>query len=183
MGEIGRPLHIVNTWFHFRADPGSPWWTSSEKTGGLLIPLNGSHAIDLVMWLTEKVPQRVYAEKNRSNPKWQGEDDVTIVLGFDDGLIATIALSFNSRVDSYNRYIIGSEKTMYMKNDGSLAIDGTSIVEDERPLESFKGQLREFVTSIREDREPIASGRDVRAVVKVLTAVTSSANEKRLVTL
>lgn len=183
MGDIGKPLHIVNTWFHFRAEPGSPWWVSSKKTGGLLIPLNGSHAIDTVMWLTKRMPKRVFAQKNRSNPKWEGEDDVSILLGFDDGLVASISLSFNSRVESYSRYIIGSKQTMFMKNDGSLAIDGSTIVEDEKPLESFKRQLLEFAVSIREKRAPIASGRDVRALVKVLSAVTLSARENKVITL
>jgi UDP-N-acetyl-2-amino-2-deoxyglucuronate dehydrogenase len=183
MSEIGRVLHIVNTWFHYRDTLGSPWWKSMEETGGLLIPLNGSHAIDFMMWLTGKKPARVYAEKNRSNPIWEGEDDVTILLGFDDGLIGTIALSFNSKVDAYDRYIIGSEKTMLMKNDGTLSIDGTILVEDNRSLESFKNQLEEFVRSIREEREPIASAKEVRKVVEVLSAVTLSAQEKRLITL
>ncbi|MFX0202134.1 MAG: Gfo/Idh/MocA family protein [Candidatus Hodarchaeota archaeon] len=181
MNEIGRPLHIVNVWFHFRDAPPSDWWTSADKTGGLLIPLNGSHAIDFIIWLTGKTPVRVYAEKNRSNPKWEGVDDVTIMLGFDDGLIGTVALSFNSRCEAYERYIIGSDKTMYIKNDGTLSIDGTIIVEDNRPLESFKYQLEEFVQSIREGREPIASAKEVRKVVEVISAVTLSAKEKRLI--
>ncbi len=183
MSEIGRVLHIVNVWFHYRDVPGSPWWTSMDQTGGLLIPLNGSHAIDFLMWLVGKSPVRVYAEKNRSNPKWEGEDDVTILLGFDDGLIGTIALSFNSKYDTYDRYIIGSEKTMYMKNDGTLSINGTVLVEDDRPLESFKNQLEEFVSSIQESREPIASAKEVRKVVEVMNAVTLSAKDKRLISL
>ncbi len=183
MKEIGRPLHIVNVWFHFREAPPSDWWTSIEKTGGLLIPLNGSHAVDFIMWVTGKRPVRVYAEKNRRNPKWEGEDDVTILLGFDDGLIGTISLSFNSRQETYERYIIGSEKTMYFRNDGTLIMDGKILVEDNRPLESFKSQLEEFVMSIREHREPEASAKEVRKVVEVISAVTLSAKEKRLVSL
>ena len=183
MKEIGRPLHIVNVWFHFRETPPSDWWTSVEKTGGLLIPLNGSHAVDFILWLTGKRPGRVYAEKNRSNPRWEGEDDVTILLGFDDGLIATISLSFNSRQEAYERYVIGSEKTMYFKNDGTLIMDGKILVEDNRPLESFKSQLEEFVMSIREHREPEASAKEVRKVVEVISAVTLSAKERKLVSL
>jgi hypothetical protein len=46
------------------------------------------------------------------------------------------------------------------------------LVEDNRPLESFQYQLEEFAKSMREDREPIASGKEVRKVVEVLSAVS-----------
>jgi predicted dehydrogenase len=183
MAEIGKPLNIIYTWLYFIDTPLTDWWTSTEKTGGLLIPLNGSHAIDFILWLTGKMPSRVYAEKTRGNPKWEGEDEATILLGFDDGLIGTINLSFNSRHQMCERYIIGSEKTMYFKNDGTLLLDGKVLVEDSRPVESFKFQLKEFVMSIWEDREPMASARNVRKTVEVLSAAVTSAREKRLVNL
>lgn len=183
MSEIGRPLHMIITWFRLRDAPPSDWWSSIDKTGGLLIPLNGSHAVDMMMWLVDKKPVRVFAEATQNNPRWQGEDEVAIVLSFDDGLIGTIMLSFNSRVEAYERYIIGTQNTMLIKNEGTLMMNGEVIVSDDRQVESFKGQIEEFAASIRERREPIASGTDVRKVVEVLTAAITSAREKRVITL
>jgi predicted dehydrogenase len=183
MGEIGKPFHIVYVWLYLRETPLSEWWVSAEKTGGLVLQLAGCHAIDLMLWLTGKTPVRVYAEKNRNNPIWEGEDDVSILLGFDDGLIATLSLSLNARHNVHEMNIVGSEKTMALRDEGTLIMNGKILVEDNKPLESFKNQLREFVMSIREDREPLTSAKDVRKVVEVLSAVRLSAQERKVVTL
>ncbi|MGQ9631610.1 MAG: Gfo/Idh/MocA family protein [bacterium] len=182
-GEIGKPLQMITNWMGYIERPATDWWRSAEKAGGLLIALQGSHAVDYILWMAGKLPIRVYAESNHNNPEWEGEDDAVIQMRFDDGMIATILLSFNAKGLPYERFIVGSRGTMYLRGETLLRVNDKEIVNGEEEGSNFRRQLKEFASAIREGREPIASGRDVRKVIQVLEAARESIREHRVVEL
>ena len=72
---------------------------------------------------------------------------------------------------------------MYIKGETYLKIGEDVVVEGEEHSANFKGEYREFAAAIRENREPVASGRDVRKVIEVLEAARRSIREKQAVNL
>ena len=195
-GKIGKLININATLFGYVDKPPTPWWSSAEKAGGLIIPLFGSHTIDYILWLFGKAPSRVYAETYSNNSNWEGEDEASILMGFDDGSMASVTMSWNARLVKisgmeadkkilptliYNRYMIGTEGTMHLENELELSLNGKKLVSGELKPGNFYLQMKEFVTSIIEKREPLASGRKVKKVIEVMEASQISAKEHRVV--
>ena len=183
LSEIGKPLQFITNWMGYLPEAKTEWWRSADKTGGLLIALQGSHAVDYILWMMGCAPTRVYAQSSHSNPEWEGEDDAVIQLSFESGTLATVLLSFNAPGLPYERFIVGSKGCMYLNGESHLKIGDQVIVDGEEPLGNFKAQYREFAASIREKREPEAAGRDVRKVIQVLEAAQRSVRERQAVVL
>ena len=192
-GRIGDIVNISVSLLGYVDKPPTSWWTSEKKTGGLLIPLWGSHIIDYILWLSGKFPKRVYAEAYSRNPIWEGEDEASILLGFEDGTMASIIMSYNAHtsqtkaegyilpIPRYHRYIIGTKGTLHLKDNTELYLNEEKLVGDEQKPSIFYRQMKEFVTSIIENREPLASGKEVLKVIQVMEASRISAKEHRLI--
>ena len=182
--EIGRPFNLMATWVTKFPEPATPWWKSIQRAGGLLIAMNASHVLDWMLWLMGTIPERVYAETLSINPEWDGEDEVTIVLGFREGAIATVHLSFNTEPGFYERYVVGDRGSMKLVNETQLFVNGEAVVQEdeEAALGTIKGfspnfawQAREFISALLEGREPMASGVEVRKTIQVMEAARLSA--------
>jgi predicted dehydrogenase len=187
MAEIGIPINIIHFMGALFAHPPTEWWKDDDM-GDLVLDMYGPHVVDTILWLMERKPIRVYAEAYQNNPNWSGCDEATVVLGFEAGAIATGHMSFNTQPGLNERFIIGSRGTMRIANDRDLWVNGDLRVTEEIPHylqggPDFSRQMREFVEAVANNREPIASGGEVREVVRVLEAARSSARRHEVITL
>ncbi len=174
LGKIGKVVNSITVWNTFLEKPATEWWTKAARAGGLLIPLNGSHAVDYVSWIMEKQPVTVYARTLHVNPSWQGEDEATMVLDYGSET-ATIHLSFNTRHGMHTRVLVGTKGTMTLNGEQELTVNGEAVVQGEQRPSAFAVQVKEFADSIREGREPQSSGRMVAPTIAVLDAARLSA--------
>ena len=179
LAEIGPPINIVQyLGVLFQDAPTARW--KGEDIGHLVLDMNGPHVVDTILWLMDQAPVRVYAQTYRNNPRWSGADEATLVLTFATGAIATGHLSFNTAPEVNERWVVGARGTLRIVDDRELWVG-----EERRVGEATSGylaggpnfvrQMHEFVRAIAEGREPIASGREVRQVVRVLEAARASA--------
>jgi predicted dehydrogenase len=175
VAESGAPYSIVHSLSV--AFPGAltDWWPSAEKTGGLVLGLNGAHVVDTILWLMGARPTAVRATSSHHNAEWEGEDEAAILMDFPDGGMAVGHLSVNASHPINERFIVGDGVTMRMSDDTRLEVNGELVVDetygpylDGGP--NFDAQTREFLLAAREGRTPIASGAEVRACVEVLEA-------------
>ena len=190
LDEIGAPFRIdINFLVSFPQAP-TDWWKSSEEAGGLVILLQGSHSVDTILWLLNKIPSTVFSISKRQNPLWEGEDEANIVLGFDSGELAAVHLSLSTSPDLHEAIIVGPKGTMRLfelptgKTFGfsyRLDINGKTVLEGEQVPSLFTVQLREFLESIRDNRPPIASGEEVRTTMLVLDVIRRSDREGKVV--
>ncbi|MDN5854829.1 MAG: Gfo/Idh/MocA family oxidoreductase [Actinomycetia bacterium] len=176
---LGRPLAINHHLGVFAEHAATDWWTHASEAGGLAVGLNGPHVIDTMLWLIGARPVRVYAQTRRLRDQWEGEDEATFILDFDDGSIATGNISLNSRAPVNHRWINGPAGSLQLIDDRNLWHDGNQIVSEEvTPYidgdASFRNQFDEFVSAIGEQRPPESSAVEARAVVAVMEAVQSS---------
>lgn len=197
LDEIGQPLNLLYTFAcHFDVDSAPPWWQSEEKTGGLSYPMLGSHSIDYTLWmLDDREPVSVYAEGVSNNDDFEGHDDVTLVITFDDGTHATNFLSINTSPVKHRGLVIGTDGSISWNQEGDhsgdlvgvattdLEINGEAVDSQEDGPHNFALQMKEFVDSIRADREPIASGEEILTQLKIIRAARQSAAEDRAVSL
>ena len=187
MREIGKPINIIHYLGVMFADAPTAWW-KGEDMGNLVLDMNGPHVIDTILWLMGEKPVRVYAETYRNNSQWNGCDEATVQLSFESGAMATGHISFNTKPEVNERYIVGSSGGMRISNDRDLWVNGDLRVKEEpsdylQGGSNFRRQMMEFVRAIREGHEPIASGRQVREVVRVLEAAHASAANHQAVNL
>jgi predicted dehydrogenase len=192
LDEIGRPFRIDINFLVSFPQPPTDWWKSSEKAGGLVILLQGSHSVDTILWLLGKIPSTVFAISRRQNPLWEGEDEANIVLGFDSGELATVHLSLSTSPPIHEAIVVGPRGTMrlYEFPTGKpfgfsyrLDVNDKTVLEGEQAPSLYTVQLREFLEAIRDNRPPIASGEEVRSTMLVLDAIRRSDREGKVVQL
>lgn len=185
--SIGEPFNMLYTMaFYFDENTAPAWWRSEAKTGGLSLPMLGSHSIDFTLWMFErKKPIRVYAEAKDVNPRLEGYDEITLLMKFDDGSIATNFLSLNTKPSRYEGLIIGLKGSAYFSHSGdhvgligtantNVYINGEVIMEGEQNPHAFAVQIREFASAILETREPWVKLDVIRTQVRIMEAAKES---------
>ena len=197
--EIGRPISA--TYLSLMQDQYRPsWHQRKEMTGHLVYTSLGSHTIDYMLWLfkDKKKAVRVYSEGFSNIPGLEGIDEASVVIGFDDGTLATTTLSMNNRTPRIERVvIIGTEGAMHLEHSfcqtsgpsmvgavmSKLTFNDDVVWEGIQDEWYFTLQMKEFVACIQEDRPPIADGRDVRYVLPIIEAADLSAERHEVIPL
>lgn len=185
--DIGDPFQLLYVFAcFFDEHTAPPWWRSEERTGGLTFAMLGSHSIDFTLWMFEgKRPVRVYAEARDVNAALEGYDEVSLLLRFDDGAIATNVLSINTRPSRHEGLIIGPRGSAHFSHAGDhvgligtasteLDINGQRIMSGEQDPHIFAIQIREFAGAILERREPWVPLAQVRTQLRVIEAARES---------
>ena len=175
LAQIGPALSIVHSLSVRFSGALTDWWPSAEKTGGLVLGLNGPHVVDTILWFMERRPTRVQATAARHNDQWEGEDEAAILLDFEGGGIGVGHMSFNATHGINERLIVAAHGTMRMTDETRLIVNDQLVVDETygpylQGGPNFDAQMREFLTAIREKRTPIASAREVRTCIEVLDA-------------
>ena len=197
-GKIGCLISITGLLFAYLENPPTQWWKSREKTGGLMIPLWGNHIFDYVLWMFDEKPTHVFCEAYGNNANWEGEDEVATLIGFKDDRYATVKMSWNTKLKEaeewdgkgkmlssadiiYERYIQGTEGTMHLNDETELKLNGSVVVEGPQVPSNFAVQIREFASAVRENREPLTSGRKVLDIIRLQEACLQSADTHQVV--
>lgn len=192
LDEIGSPFRIGINFLVSFPQPPTDWWKTSEKAGGLVILLQGSHSVDTILWLLKKTPSTVFSISGRQNPLWEGEDEADIMLGFESGELATVHLSLSTSPYLHEAIIVGPKGTIRLFEYSTekvfgfsyrLDINGETILEGEQIPSLSTVQLKEFFEAIRDNRPPIASGEEVRKTMLVLDAIRESDRAQKVVRL
>jgi len=192
-GEIGKIINISVSLLGYVDTPPTKWWSSEEKTGGLLIPLWGAHIIDYILWIKNEFPSRLYAECYSRNPNWEGEDEASILMGFKDGTMISIVMSYNtitSHVEAegnilpfpqYNRYIIGEKGSLHLFSNTELSMNCKELIQGDQKPSVFYIQMNNFIKTILENKEPSPSGEEILNVIKLMEASRTSAKKHKLI--
>jgi predicted dehydrogenase len=181
--EIGKPFRIdIAFLVHFHQPP-TDWWKSSEKAGGLVSLLQGSHSVDTLLWLLKKVPSSVVAVSQSQNSLWEGEDEADIILNFNTGELASIHLSLNVSPYLHELLISGPKGSIRLFEYPTEKTYGFNYRLELNIPSLYTNQLCEFVEAIRENRVPIASGQEVRNTMLVLDAIRKSQKEEKIISI
>jgi UDP-N-acetylglucosamine 3-dehydrogenase len=172
------------------------WFAIKALAGGGAVMDHTVHLLDLYRWFTSSEVREVYAEV--SNPFYPNEIDVDsaglITLTFANGMFATIDCSWSRPPMVYPRW--GHLKMELIGENGAVNVDAfaqhlnlyskkasrsTSWVG--WGADSNVAMVQEFLTSIREKREPAVTWRDGFEAMKVALACYESAQQEQPVKL
>lgn len=183
-GKIGKLIHISMAAGGRSEKAAVWWWKDPAVTGPSNLVANwSSHYVDQVLWMAGKRPLRVYAEGASYNGEFAGDDEFCVIIGFEDGLMCSYQHSYNaSFADADGVAYMGTEGTITLKG-AEVRLNGEKVEGVGTNVNNFAAEIKEFVIAIRENRQPMASGREVRPVIAVMEAIIKSAATHEVVEL
>jgi 2-hydroxy-4-carboxymuconate semialdehyde hemiacetal dehydrogenase len=151
--------HLVVTTFFFRRENKNALGQPRSWTDHLLWH-HACHTVDLFIHQTGEVPEVAWAQQGPPHPQLGIAMDMTVGLRSPSGALCTLALSFNNDgpLGTTFRYIgdTGTYVAVYDDlvdgEDKPVDLSGLGVAAD-----GIENQDREFVTAVREGREPEAS--------------------------
>ncbi|MFD9943802.1 Gfo/Idh/MocA family protein [Nonomuraea sp. NPDC059023] len=142
---------------------------------------HGAHTVDAALWLlgaqradeqgTGEEPWRADVRGVRGEP-WRGGPpmDAGAVLRTPGGALATIALSYHSRLPARELTIIGEERTLHLSGGLLREHDGTVLLDcgDRMEADGLARQDADFLDAITLGRPPGCSAADILPATRVL---------------
>ena len=185
------------------AAKGSPplltGWQSDPTMGGGPIRWVGSHVTDQVLWMVGSEPERVSADITW-RPNGGVEQDVSYTIRFKNGVLASFlcsqqvgAVDFVEVFGTKGRVraewpaeyytIPGDTVTIQSAVVPAYANPTTILPGAPHPANMYAAELKEWLASLKERRQPAVTIEDGIAVVTVLDAVCRSARSGKPVAL
>ena len=194
-GGLGR-VHFVDARLRWYRPPeyyaDSRWRGKAALEGGGAVMNQGSHTVDLLLWLLGDVVE-VSAVTRTAIHKIETEDTAAALLEFRSGAVGVyqaatsvfpgyprrleIAGENGSIIVEQNRVIAADLKSGTYPGLGSAAVDtnpstSSPLVSD---IRGHQAALEDFLAAIRENRAPRCDGREARRSVAVIEAMYRSA--------
>jgi len=203
-GALGKPVLLKQSEKH--DGPHADHFWDVERSGGGVTMDMGCHAIAFFRWLNGKNPiKSVYAQMSTSvhTAKTKGDDNSIIILEFENGVTAIAEESWTklggmddraeihgSEGVAYADVLQGSSIQTYSTKGVGYAVEkaGSTVgwsytIYEEIWNYGFPQEFEHFVDCVKNDKEPIVTGEDGKAVLEVIYAAYESAGTGRKVML
>ncbi|MFQ5740711.1 MAG: Gfo/Idh/MocA family protein [Acidobacteriota bacterium] len=195
-GALGQPLLIKQSEKH--DGPHAPHFWDVERSGGGVTMDMGCHAIEFCRWILGRPPiTSVYAQMGTSvhAEKTHGDDNSILLLEFDNGVVGLAEESWTKLGGMDDRAEVhGSQGVAYADLLHGSAIETYSAVGYDYAVEKagstvgwtftifeeawnygFVQEMAHFVDCVKNDRQPLVTGEDGRAVLEAVFAAYASA--------
>ena len=203
-GALGQPVLLKQSEKH--DGPHAAHFWDVERSGGGVTMDMGCHAIEFFRWMLGRPAiKSVYAQMGTHvhGDKTRGDDNALLVLEFANGVTALAEESWTklggmddraevhgSKGVAYADLLHGNAIETYSATGYDYAVEkaGSTVgwsftIYEEIWNYGFVHELEHFVECVRQDRQPIVTGQDARAVLEVLFAAYESAGTGRKVAL
>jgi predicted dehydrogenase len=192
-GKIGGVKYLA---IENRVDSGtvktlSPWLMKRKLSGGGAILEHSVHAADIARFLIGREATSVYAVSSPNlDPAFEGEDNFTILVEFENGAMATIDGSYCRPssfrpIDMIGR-VIGTKGELYFSIGNQVVISSTGVEPDVKlgihPTglrDWYEGtaawnMVNDMINCIKSGREPIADGESGKRINELVEASYNS---------
>lgn len=193
-GRPGRLLStesVFNTSSPFVRDPENHLFSNELQGGGILIWL-GVHEIDQLLWLTGERIVEVQALSGQVNDAGIDVEDVmSLALRYESGALGTLHCAFVLPRTMSTGYLAirGERGSISVTFDGSVSWIGAGSRDDPVREETLSYQtatlpgygsmapavIRDLLSAIDEDRQPLANGDALVAALGVIDAAYEAA--------
>lgn len=203
-GALGAPTLIKQSEKH--DGPHAPHFWDTQRSGGGVTMDMGCHAIEFFRWMLGRPRIRcVYAQMSTQvhADKTNGDDNALLILEFENGVTALAEESWTKLGGMDDRAeVYGSKGVAYADLLHGNSIETYSAVGYDYAVEKagstkgwsftiyeeawnygFPQEMAHFVDCVGDDRAPLVSGEDGRAVLEAIFAAYESAGTGRKVSL
>ena len=201
-GALGRPTLIKQSEKH-DGPHAAHFWDVARSGGGVTMDM-GCHAIEFFRWMLGRPPVKsVYAQMSTlvHGDKTRGDDNAILLLEFADGTVALAEESWTklggmddraevhgSKGVAYADLLHGNAVEAFSSTGYGYAVEkaGSTVgwsfpIYEEAWNYGFHAEMAHFVDCVQNDRKPLVSGEDGRAVLEVIFAAYESARTGRKV--
>lgn len=172
-GAIGKPVFAVDQWHKGFFEFARPQWFLEKEKGGGMWPMNGSHMIDQLMFITGDRVAAVRAMVGSPifGHRQTATDCAAVYLTFASGFVALIAHGgFKDGVYRAETEFVGTETMMRVgEKDVTLARQGQYVPVDVPQAHPMDQQFRAWAAAMKAGRPvptPAEWGREVVAVME-----------------
>jgi 2-hydroxy-4-carboxymuconate semialdehyde hemiacetal dehydrogenase len=137
---------------------------------------HGCHSVDLAHWVLDEPNWDVWGQKGPNHHELKIPMDISVAMKSKKGPLFTMAMSFNNKgpFGGFYRYI-GEEDTYKVYRDSMTDSEGNDVAFADQTA-AFDRQDMEFVSAIREGREPESSGASVVPTMALLDKIDKAMN-------
>ncbi|MBC7745215.1 MAG: Gfo/Idh/MocA family oxidoreductase [Flavobacterium sp.] len=195
-GAVGEIYMLKQSEKH--SGPHSDWFYDINLSGGGVIMDMGCHALGWFRWMLGNAKvQSVYATMKTvlHQERTSGEDNSVIIVEFENGVTAVAENSWakhggmDDRCEIYGSagviyadLFMGNSALTYSRNGFGYAMEkaDTTIgwsfaVFEEVFNQGYPHELKHFIECVRDDKQPLVTGEDGRAVLELIYAAYQSA--------
>jgi len=195
-GALGKPVLLKQSEKH--DGPHADHFWDVERSGGGVTMDMGCHAIQFFRWLNKNNPiKSVYAQMstNVHTNKTIGDDNAIIIIEFENGVIAMAEESWTklggmddraeihgSEGVAYADVLQGNSIQTYSTKGVGYAVEkaGNTVgwsytMYEEVWNYGFPQEMAHFVDCVKNDKVPLVTGEDGKAVLEVIYAAYESA--------
>ena len=203
-GAIGDIYMLKQSEKH--SGPHTDWFYDINLSGGGVLMDMGCHAIGWFRWMLNNAKVKsVYASMSTvlHGNRTKGEDNSVVILEFENGVTAVAENSWakhggmddKSEVHGtggvvYADLFMGNAAISYSKSGYGYAMEkaDTTIgwsftVFEEVFNQGYPHELKHFIECVQQNKEPLVTGEDGRAVLEILYAAYASAGAGKKITL
>ncbi|MGC9349548.1 MAG: Gfo/Idh/MocA family protein [Anaerolineae bacterium] len=193
-GALGEPLQWWSQRMGLGVGPGPNWRTTPGLLCGMSIE-SLSHDIDLMRWMAGDVVE-VRAVTLASRPDLPDFDDnAGAVFTLRRGGIGVIHASWSSHLGMNSRGVVGTEGTARVAGGGlwdldrfhlkttSMPHETIEVLNDKLDVKSYREESRHFINCVARDRQPMVTGKDGLAALRISHAMLTSQREGTVVAL
>lgn len=132
---------------------------------------HGCHSVDTMLWLLGATEVEVSAQVALPGGNLDIPMDLTIVMRTPRDQIGTVVMSYNSHFDLHDYLVIGEETSLLWEADQLRAPDRVLVPGSPSfQADAITRQDAEFLSAVREQREPALSASTVRPAMAALQA-------------
>ena len=203
-GAIGDIYMLKQSEKH--SGPHTDWFYDINLSGGGVLMDMGCHAMAWFRWMLNNAKVKsVYASMSTvlHGNRTKGEDNSVVILEFENGVTAVAENSWakyggmddKSEVHGtggvvYADLFMGNAAISYSKSGYGYAMEkaDTTIgwsftVFEEVFNQGYPHELKHFIECVQQNKEPLVTGEDGRAVLEILYAAYASAGAGKKITL
>lgn len=195
-GALGKPVIFKQSEKH-DGPHADHFWDVNRSGGGVTMDM-GCHAFQFFRWLNGNNPVKsVYAQMNTSvhMNRTRGDDNAIIILEFENGVVGIAEESWTklggmddraeihgSEGVAYADVLQGNSIQTYSKKGVEYAVEkaGNTVgwsytMYEENWNYGFPQEFIHFVDCVKNDKQPIITGEDGKAVLEIIYAAYASA--------
>jgi myo-inositol 2-dehydrogenase / D-chiro-inositol 1-dehydrogenase len=203
-GAIGDIYMLKQSEKH--SGPHTDWFYDINFAGGGVLMDMGCHAIGWFRWMLNNAKATsVYASMNTvlHKGRTKGEDNSVVIIEFENGVTAVAENSWakhggmddRSEVHGtggvvYADLFMGNSAIAYSKHGYGYAMEkadttvGWSFTVFEEVFnQGYPHELKHFIDCVQQDKQPLVTGEDGRAVLEIIYAAYASAGQGKKIQL
>jgi predicted dehydrogenase len=173
------------------------WRGSKEKSGGGVLIDSGGHRVDLMRWMAGEVDTLFCQTSRVLFEEYEAEDTAFLLMNFKNGAIGQLNVSWGVKgalwTANWNETLMlcGTKGTIVCDNlTNSLMVYSDELPEDFKSFvikrywtnyfESIKSAVKHFVDCVINDKMPLISGEDGKAVLQIILRAYESAEKGKV---